>query len=343
MDKIMYIILSIMDVFFKGVKRKKGRIQFLTNESTEPEGNFKLIKEELERRGHEDIHFYGVKFKGTTADKIHYIWVCIRQLYLGHKAELVILNDNNYMVSRKKPEGLKVMQIWHACGAIKKFGNQINNRRYKIGGYDRVICCGEYWRKIYSEAFNAREEDIIVTGMPCTDELVNEEREGDRTIAYIPTFRGNSIDGIQNICLNTERLERGLPAGWEIKVRNHPLVNKGRYEETLNDMLLESSIIITDYSSILLDASLLKGRTIIIYAPDYQKYGKNIGYNIDLPHEFERYFSETEDYLAKIIGRVIINKENNSASIQKKYIKHRDGRSLGRVCDEIEALLEREQ
>lgn len=31
----------------------------------------------------------------------------------------MILNDNNYVISHMKPTNVKVLQVWHACGAVK--------------------------------------------------------------------------------------------------------------------------------------------------------------------------------------------------------------------------------
>ena len=45
---------------------------------------------------------------------------CIQQLFIINTSKVVIIRDNNYVVSTFKREGVNVIQVWHACGAIKK-------------------------------------------------------------------------------------------------------------------------------------------------------------------------------------------------------------------------------
>ena len=97
----------------------------------------------------------------------------IRQIFVINTSALVIISDNNYVISRFKRKGVKVLQVWHAAGAIKKFGNAIH-REYPIANYDQVICNGAYWKKPYSEAFNVSEEHVSVTGMPRLDHLLDD-------------------------------------------------------------------------------------------------------------------------------------------------------------------------
>ena len=59
-----------------------------------------------------------------------------------------------------KPKNVKVLQIWHACGAVKKFGNQIK-RQYPVQNYDYVLCNAEYWKDPYSQAFNVEKDQPV--------------------------------------------------------------------------------------------------------------------------------------------------------------------------------------
>lgn len=346
MEKIVRIILTIENMLLWHVRRKKGRIQFLTNESVKPEGNFKLIMDELKKRGIKDVEFYGVKFTGTLSSKIHYLFVCMKQLYLCRRASLVILNDNNYVISTFKPSGLKVLQIWHACGAVKKFGSQLENRQYKIRGYDKIVCCHPYWVDVFSEAFSTPKESFEVTGLPITDDLVKEQKEPDNIISYLPTFRGTSMGKLKYVSLeNSEKFIASLPEGWVFQTKHHPLVPipSTTKDKSLNQILSESKIIITDYSSIMFDASLLKDRTILVYAPDYEEYGDTVGYNIDLQSDFEGYIAKDEETLSFLINREAEKQVPNSKKIRDKYMKYVDGKNIDKVLSTIEGMMSSEK
>lgn len=91
------------------------------------------------------------------------------------RARLVIINDNNYVISRMKPKYTKVLQVWHAAGAVKKFGNQIK-RQYEIKNYDAVISSASYWKTCYAQAFGVQENQVHDCGMARIDRLLNKEK-----------------------------------------------------------------------------------------------------------------------------------------------------------------------
>ena len=62
----------------------------------------------------------------------------IKQIFVINTSALGIINDNNYVISNFKRKGVTVLQVWHAAGAIKKFGKVIK-REYPIANYDYVI------------------------------------------------------------------------------------------------------------------------------------------------------------------------------------------------------------
>lgn len=44
---------------------------------------------------------------------------CIKQIYVINTSKVVLITDNNYVISNFKRPGVKVIQVWHATGAIK--------------------------------------------------------------------------------------------------------------------------------------------------------------------------------------------------------------------------------
>ena len=78
-----------------------------------------------------------------------------------------------------KPEQ-RVIQLWHACGAFKKFGQRgtnmsINTDRATHAQYNMMIVSGERIRPIYADAFDINLRKVKAMGAPRTDDFFNQE------------------------------------------------------------------------------------------------------------------------------------------------------------------------
>ena len=169
---ILNVALWVVDVLTFYVHPKKNRITFVSLTQSELSGDFKLIDKQLRHENKYDIHYILLKFEKNLWGDFKYFLNCLKQLVEIKKSSLVILNDNNYVISHMKPTNVKVLQVWHACGAVKKFGNQIK-RQYPVRNYDYVLCNAEYWKEPYSQAFGVNTNQVLVTGMPRIDTLLN--------------------------------------------------------------------------------------------------------------------------------------------------------------------------
>ena len=162
---ILNIALKIVDILTFYIRPKKNHITFISLTQSELSSDFKLIDKQLRHENKYDIHYILLMFEKNLWGDFKYFLNCLKQLVEIKKSSLVILNDNNYVISHMKPKNVKVLQIWHACGAVKKFGNQIK-RQYPVQNYDYVLCNAEYWKDPYSQAFNVEKDQVLVTGMP---------------------------------------------------------------------------------------------------------------------------------------------------------------------------------
>ncbi|MDU0402415.1 Teichoic acid ribitol-phosphate primase [Lactococcus lactis] len=137
---ILTIILGIFYPFslIPGVRR--NRITFISLEHDNLSKDFKLIYERLSEEKKYDLRTVLFKFESSLWGNIKYGYACIRQLFLIESSRLVIIDYNNFVVSkfphRKK---VKVLQLWHATGALIKFGNDVE-RDYKVKNYDYINC-----------------------------------------------------------------------------------------------------------------------------------------------------------------------------------------------------------
>ena len=81
------------------------------------------------------------------------------------------------------------------------------------------------------------------------------------------------------------------------------------YDIDLASILPLCDIIISDYSSLMLDYLFLK-RAIILYTPDFESYSKFPGVALDLKNQKFAYQAQTFDELIKILNEYFTNSEN---------------------------------
>lgn len=193
-----------------------------------------------------------------------------------------------------------VVQLWHASGAFKKFGLDIEGRsndlrRYRFKDarrWDLLLCSSKKVSKIYSKAFGGIDENkIFITGLPRNDFLFRCQKTKDtirkkfniplksKLVLYAPTFRDKGIDF--NILDHVVGfINRSLPKDYLLGVRLHPAVaNKISFNDKIcnlsfyetESVLSISDMLITDYSSIIFDYALLE-RPMLFYSPDLDEY-----------------------------------------------------------------------
>lgn len=345
---ILNIALEIVHIFTFFLRPKKNRITFISLTQKELKSDFKLLYDALEKENKYDIHTILMEFENSPLSKIHYFFNCLYQWIEIKQSSLVILNDNNYIVSHKLPDGVKVLQMWHACGAVKKFGNQIQ-RKYPIRNYGYVLCNSDYWKPIYSEAFHVQEEQVICTGSCRIDTLLNKDHReefyerypeliGKKLCLYAPTFRGNIIDGFRIQSFDFTKIKE-----YVILYKFHPLLGNVEFpgginmnQEDLYTLMQVSDCMISDYSSVIFDYSLLN-KPMISYIPDVDLYSDEIGLNIDYKNDFPGPICLNEDELKNALKLENYDFEKLK-EFQKKYMKYTDGMNTKRVVEKISEI-----
>lgn len=206
------------------------------------------------------------------------------------------------------------IQIWHANGAIKKFGLADHSlekrssrayRRFKqvYSSFDKVVVGSDEMGSIFQKAYGFKEAQLLKFGMPRTDfffdlekiKLVIEDRDiipsdGRKVILYAPTFRDNELDNFQ-LKLNLDKLYKALSEKYILVLRLHPSIKRHTLKNTkiypgfvydlshykyINHLLVKTDILISDYSSIPFEFALFK-RPMIFYAYDLKEYEQGRG------------------------------------------------------------------
>ncbi|MCR5135336.1 MAG: bifunctional glycosyltransferase family 2 protein/CDP-glycerol:glycerophosphate glycerophosphotransferase [Clostridiales bacterium] len=282
----------------------------------------------------------------------------------------VVVTDDYMWLYRTypKPEGQKLVQVWHACGAFKKFGVDGTSMFPAVDAlthqyYDLVAVSSEAVRPIYAQAFDIDIEKVQALGSPRTDLLFDEawkeekrrriyeqhpEWQGKQIILYAPTFR--DLPGIPRSrfrpVLDFGRLSASLREDQIFLLCPHPVMTEqivtqqyGNVKEVRDfstmDMMLISDLLITDYSSVIFEYSLL-GKPVAFYCYDYDDYDRDfyLDYETELPGELFK----TEEALLAYLAEGQFPADERQTRFVETYMSACDGHSAERIARAIEAL-----
>lgn len=290
-----------------------------------------------------------------------YMLNTIKQIWYINRSALVLLNDNNYVVSNFKRKGVTIIQVWHATGAIKKFGNAIK-REYPIRNYDYVIANSDYWKTPYSEAFDVPKEHVKVLGMPRVDHLLDtnylqETRvsllekypflKDKKVVLYAPTFRGNIYQGFHGVTIDGDKIAKALGEDYVFIYKLHPLLQDNRLKNATlvynmeqvdtHDLFTIADVLISDFSSVIFDFSLLE-KPMVFYTPDLQTYLKDVGTFLDYEQQMPGDICYEEDTLIEAIKG---ESKEKMVAFKKQFFTYQDGQGLFRVVQFIKEILNR--
>lgn len=308
----------------KPIDEKKVVLAYAHHYKKMPD-NLCAVKEELEKRGYNCV----VIDKSESAPlSSNFIVSEIKKCFYGKEffraygdAKALFLTDYFFPAFACKPrEGQSVIQLWHGCGAFKKWGYSTAEKKWGASKktldkfpihntYTHVCVSSPKVKFAYAEAFGCSEDVIMPLGAPRTDvyfdgEFVDSCRRqliekfpaiGDRKILlYAPTFRGNSISGsyMENM-LDTEKMRRELGEEYALVIKQHPLTAKAFRISGQEDFVFDASentaietalcaadAVITDYSSLIFEYALLE-RPMIFFAYDLEDYDDSRSFYYD--------------------------------------------------------------
>jgi len=320
MTIFMYIFkfsVRVLYAIFRLFPSKENKVTFLSRQSDFPPIDFKLIEEELLKQQNGGVLKQQKKLKIVYICKrldqglvsvVRYILAVMKSMYHVATSKVCLLDSYWPAISvLKNTRGLKVIQIWHAMGKIKKSGYQsldkAHGRNRKVAqimgmhkNYDLIIAGGKAWNPFYCGSFNTSEEKLYNVGLPRIDYLL---KQGDQikkrvftqypqlsekpVVLYAPTFRKSTSkkwqELIQKIDLNRFNLiVKGHPNQELVCEREGVFTCEGF---TACELLTVCDYLVTDYSAIAVEAAALKRKTLY-YVYDYEAYSRKNGLNIDL-------------------------------------------------------------
>lgn len=352
----------------------KDRVIFATARMDTMNGNYKYIYDEIKRRNIKiECKFLYRKISYGLVGKIKYFLHMMKATFYLATSTCFLIDDFYFPVYTPKSlrKDTKVIQVWHACGAFKKFGYSIldkdfgaNNDYVKYipihSNYSHVLVSGKEVKKHYAAAFNMSEDNIDPIGIPRTDIFFNEdmkkeakekvynkfpELKGKKVVLYAPTFRGNNpSDARTDIDFDIQKVINVLPEGYIFATKMHPYVkNRVKIDSdkfidlsdynVINDILIVTDLLITDYSSTVFEFALL-GRPMIFFANDLERYEQER----DFYYPYEEFVpgpivSNTEDLID-----VLENEKWDIKQVEEfrdKFFDYVDGKATERLINQI--------
>lgn len=372
MKIILYIIKGhfiIIYFFIKLFTKQKKQVYLLSRQFNSPSINYQIIIDELKKdnipykvkckkisssindsmrtQGHYSNTFNLIKkVFSNLKSTLSYYFSLYDQMVSIASSKVIIVDGYNLPVSLlKHKKGTKVIQMWHALGAIKKFGYQsigkvdgINPTVARIlkmhANYDYVISGSEGMNKYFAEAFNVPIEKVLAIGTPSIEFLKKKDNKITKKIKekypalknkinvlYSPTFRNEKNYNYEELINNTDFTKVNLIITNHFKVEeraNDPrVININSNEFQTFDILKIVDYVITDYSALMIDAAVIN-KKILLYVYDYDEYKKNNGVNLDLLNDFPTIAYQDAKKLMNVINK---NKYDIKAyhEFQKKY------------------------
>ena len=350
---------------------RKNHILFVSSRRTDLTGNIAYVNKVLQEKNAK-VLFWLVPGKTKY---MTYRAMCSLAYKLA-RSKVVVVDDFTPILNEVWAMDSRVLiQLWHACGAFKTFGftrvgkdggpNQTStNHRY----YNYAIVSSSEICRFYAEGFGIDEKNVKALGVPRTDDFFNQEHmqrirekiyeqypqlQEKKIILFAPTFRGNGAGSAYFPVekFNVKDLLEKLGDEYMVIIKHHPFVEKKHPvdesvkdrvldlsgESEINDLLFITDLLITDYSSVIFEASLLD-IPMLFYAFDLEDYVVNR----DFYYPFKNF----------VPGKIVRNMDQITNAIfesdyelhKVKAFKHRffddlDGKSSQRVADFIMNLL----
>ena len=314
MTRLEYILsaaaLRLFGLFFGLLPIRRDRVALATARTTRLDGNLLHIHRALRRlRPSVEVALVLEPYSYGLLGKLRYAMRLVRGMYLLKTSRLVVV-DNAYLPVHVAPHSraTQVVQVWHAEGALKRFGldgvhpPSEPERTFLHRHYDWVVTSGEASRGAWSRALRTPLDRVLPLGSPRTDFFFDaaaraEARAGilaaypaladRRVILYAPTFRGRGRAKRPSAGLDVARLRAGLPPSDALAMKSHPNLDRRLvstdgfdvivdHQLDLNDLLTVADVLVTDYSSSIFDAALLRLRLLLL-VDDLEAYERDPG------------------------------------------------------------------
>lgn len=351
-------------------------IFFLSEREADQGGNLDLIRRGIQSSGQKWDEFIDTR----SVHKLPFSELR-RAARLAAGAKVIVLEDfypQIHALSLRKET--KLLQLWHACGAFKMFGlsdigkvNNLGQDTKNHRNYSFAFVSGTHMVPFYSEAFGIAPSQVLPLGVPRTDIFFDKGYkdkmraelfkrypilQGKRVVLFAPTFRGSGKKRAYypEEHFSVDKFLERMPEDVVLIIKNHPFVKNsfsfheqysGRVidlsgRENINDVLFVTDLLITDYSSSIFEAALLK-IPMLFYVFDLEEYvnGRDIYFDFAsfIPGKQADTFEELIEAVPELIERDFVGSDEKLQEFCGYFLDSLDGHSTERIVEFIKNIL----
>lgn len=250
MKQILYMLYAMMFYMYRLLPINKNKTTFIMTHDESINGNIMRMYQKIKaERPHELCKF--VTKKGFKEEKGWRLFikevefVCKSSFHLATSQAIFLDNVFLPMAFMRFKKQVKIVQLWHGCNTLKKFGQLSNVGQLKKlekkanSHYTHLITSSKKMNKLHMEAFGVAEDKIYALGLPRMDSLFQDETvlqrekdvfykdypqlKGKTLILYAPTFRDNDLE-ITNDNMDLTQVAEVLSEEYVIMTKFHPFV-----------------------------------------------------------------------------------------------------------------------
>lgn len=357
---------AVMGFFYSFYKRRKteNKIAFISRQSETPSTDFRYLINEIKTNYPQyQVVVLCKMIPSSFGGKIKYVGEMFRQMKALATSKVVVLDGYCILASMlKHKKNLKIIQIWHALGAFKKFGKSVLDKEggkssktafaFKMhNNYSYIAASGDECVPFFAQAFGQPVSKFIPIGIPRMDYLTDpQENErvrgnvlrkypqlanGRKNILYAPTFRDTQQDKDALANATEELVNKVNYSDFNLIVKHHVVdsnkeqiytdsrMNKAEGENfTAMDFMCVADYVVTDYSSVIYEA-LLKDLPIYIYCFDSDKYIDERGFYIDFWTDIPALYSKNAKGICDFIASGMHANSEKEENFKKAYVNKR--------------------
>jgi len=241
---------------FGSLRAVQRRVVLATSHADALGGNLAAIRDGIARDA-PAVSVTALAHRSTTGARARLSGALqgVRAGYHLATASLFVVDDYYFPIYAIRPRrGTRIVQVWHASGAFKKFGHSLSGKTFGASAsllrhvrihsnYDLCLVSSRRVAPAYAEAFGLPLDRFTSElGIPRTDVLLDDGwrsaqaaavrrrygiGDGKTVILYAPTFRGEEIGRARDPgLLDLAALQRTLGDDHVVLVRLHPFVRE---------------------------------------------------------------------------------------------------------------------
>lgn len=341
--KIGIFLLNIVYGIIK-LAPTQNKVVMLSRQSNRPSVEFEMVKGEIVKRDKnvKVVMLCRTLDGGVNSSiwgKLKYAFHMFVQMYHIATSKVAILDSYCIVISiLNHKKSLKVIQMWHSMGTMKKFGytalGTAEGSRRELAyamkmhhNYDYVFASAEAYKSHLASGFNCDINKIVTMPLPRLDLLKSKQYEEEvRTkiyqeypelkekpvIMYCPTFRKDEKEFEKAVydlvdAVNTDK--------YHLVVKLHPLSKVVLDDRVIQakefssfDMIFTADYVVSDYSCIVYEAAV-RNIPLYFYNFDMDFYTDGRGLAIDYEKELPGVTSKDAKVIADAIDNIAYEME----------------------------------